>query len=66
MMANLEAVGGDVRRAVRAVALDGTSSTALLVDGATGRPLGPPKMYDEAQPAAAVDAVSVLAAAPTA
>lgn len=62
-MANLASIDSSVRAAVRGVAIDGTSSTALLVDGATGQPLGPPKMYDEAQPLAAVEAVAVRAIA---
>lgn len=59
MMANLVEIGGEVRAAVRGVAVDGTSSTALLVDASSGRPLGRPRMYDEAQPGPAVDSVRV-------
>ncbi len=58
---NLEALGADVTGAVRAVAVDGTSSTALLVDRRDGTQLAPPKLYNERQPDAAVAAVDVRA-----
>lgn len=38
-----------VKARLAAIAIDGTSATALLVDGETGRVLAAPKMYDEAQ-----------------
>lgn len=44
---------------VAAVAFDGTSSTSLLVDAATGRVLAAPKLYDEAQGPEAVQAAKV-------
>ena len=34
---------------ISAIAIDGTSSTALIVDRTTGRPISEPKMYNEAQ-----------------
>ena len=34
---------------IAAIAIDGTSSTALIVDRNTGRPISKPKMYNEAQ-----------------
>lgn len=44
---------------VQSVAFDGTSSTALLLDAATGRVLTAPKLYDEAQGPEAVAAAKV-------
>ena len=61
--AALHAVLGKLPESLKAhiqtVAVDGTSSTALLVDGRTGRMLAPPKMYFESQSAEAVEAVRV-------
>lgn len=57
-----ELLGGlpaDVRARVAALAIDGTSSTALLLDAADGRLLAPPKLYDEAQGPDAVAAAKV-------
>lgn len=48
-----------VTQQVQAVAFDGTSSTAMLVDAATGRVLAAPKLYDEAQGDEAVQAAKV-------
>ena len=48
-----------ITQQVQAVAFDGTSSTALLVDAASGRVLAAPKLYDEAQGPAAVQAAKV-------
>ena len=62
--ANLAEIGGEVRAAVRGVAVDGTSSTALLVDASSGRPSGRPRMYDEAQPEAAIESVAVCSLPP--
>ncbi len=60
LFANLEALGRGVLRSVRSIAIDGTSSTALLVDRqGSGALLAAPKLYNEGQPQAAVDAVSV-------
>ncbi|MBK8163162.1 MAG: FGGY-family carbohydrate kinase [Gammaproteobacteria bacterium] len=47
--------------AVRALAVDGTSATLLLADGA-GRPLGPALMYDDARSRA--EAARIAATAP--
>jgi sugar (pentulose or hexulose) kinase len=44
---------------VQAVAVDGTSSTSMLVDSTTGRVLAAPKLYDEAQGPEAVQAAKV-------
>lgn len=49
------------RARVSSVAIDGTSSTTLLIDGDTGRCLAPPKMYNEAQGAAAVARAKAMA-----
>jgi hypothetical protein len=45
----LGAIPGDLKPRVATIAVDGTSSTALLVDGDTGRCLALPKLYNEAQ-----------------
>lgn len=58
----IAALPASVTSQVHAVAFDGTSSTALLVDGATGRVLCAPKLYDEAQGPAAVAAAKVRSA----
>lgn len=49
----------DVAGRVQAVAIDGTSSTALLVDANTGKVLAAPKLYNETQGGAAVAAAEV-------
>ena len=52
---------------IHSVAFDGTSSTALLVDGSSGTLLAEPKMYNEAQaPDAAEAAVRMAPAGHTA
>jgi sugar (pentulose or hexulose) kinase len=51
----------DVVSDVGAVAFDGTSATAMLVDAATGQQLAAPKLYNEAQGAEAVAAAKVRA-----
>jgi hypothetical protein len=43
-----------------AVAFDGTSATALLLDRVSGRHLAAPKLYNEAQQPAAVAAAQVV------
>ena len=48
-----------IKQAVQSVAVDATSSTALLIDRRTGTMLAPPKMYFEAQPEAALAALQV-------
>jgi hypothetical protein len=45
----------DQRRHIRSIAVDGTSSTALLIDGETGQVLAEPKLYNEVQPDWAVE-----------
>jgi sugar (pentulose or hexulose) kinase len=57
----LASLPAGVRRQVRALAIDGTSSTSLLVDAASGRLLAPAKLYDEAQAPEAVQAAKVCA-----
>ena len=59
MLAVLAKLPQQVKAHIQTVAVDGTSSTALLVDGRTGRMLAPPKMYFESQSAEAVEAVRV-------
>ncbi|MCC6207708.1 MAG: FGGY-family carbohydrate kinase [Gammaproteobacteria bacterium] len=48
--------------AVRAIAVDGTSATLLLTD-ATGRPLGPALMYDDARSHAEAARIAAIAPA---
>lgn len=60
VFANLSELGGGVRRRLRSVSIDGTSSTALLVDRRSGAVLAQPKLYNEGQPDAAVAAVQVV------
>ena len=45
---------------VAAVAVDGTSGTVLMVDGATGEPIYPPMLYNEKRPDA-MPAVEAMA-----
>lgn len=59
LFSNLEALGGDVRKRLKSVAIDGTSSTAMLTDRRDGSVLASPKLYNEGQPDAAVAAVHV-------
>ena len=49
----------EVRAAATAIAVDGTSPTALLVDGGSGAQLAPPSFYTELPPADVVEAVKV-------
>lgn len=57
----MKAVPEEVRSKVTALAFDGTSGTALLVDKASGRVLAAPRMYNEAQAPEAVQAAGALA-----
>ncbi|KAI7842235.1 hypothetical protein COHA_004148 [Chlorella ohadii] len=57
----LDAVPQGQRQRVASLAIDGTSATTLLIDAASGRCLAPPKMYNEAQSAAAVARAKQLA-----
>lgn len=60
MYRNLKSLGPQLCGQVRGVAIDGTSSTALLVDGNSGEPLPlPPKLYNEAQPQPALEYIAV-------
>ena len=47
----LQDIPSDVKQRAKTLAIDGTSSTTLLIDAATGGPLPatPPKMYNDAQ-----------------
>ena len=49
----------EVREDVAALAIDGTSATALLVDMGSGRALLPAKLYNEAQGSEAVAVAKV-------
>lgn len=55
----IAALPTDVVANTHSIAIDGTSSTALLVDAATGTVLAPAKLYNEAQGPAAVAAAKV-------
>ena len=57
----LDAVPSAQRQRVASLAIDGTSATTMLIDAASGRCLAPPKMYNEAQSAAAVARAKQLA-----
>lgn len=45
----INSLPGNLRRNVSSVVIDGTSSTTLLIDAATGAVLQPPKLYNDAQ-----------------
>lgn len=49
LWALLDQLPAGVRQAAAAVAIDGTSATALLLDAATGAQLVAPKLYNESQ-----------------
>jgi sugar (pentulose or hexulose) kinase len=55
----LAAIPPELRAELASIAIDGTSATALLLDRASGHVLAPAKLYNEAQPAAAVAAAKV-------
>ena len=55
----LSSLPPEVREDVAALAIDGTSATALLVDMGSGRALLPAKLYNEAQGSEAVAAAKV-------
>ena len=57
LWALLDSLPADARARTAAVAFDGTSATAMLVDAATGRQLAPPLLYCDAMAAEAVAAV---------
>lgn len=57
----LDAIPADVKARVATIAIDGTSSTALLLDADTGEELAPPKMYNEAQAPEIVALVKAMA-----
>jgi D-ribulokinase len=44
----LEQIPGQLRREIRAIAINGTSSTVLACDG-SGQPVQPPMLYDDAR-----------------
>lgn len=59
----LGSLPAEQRRHVASLAIDGTSATTLLIDGATGACLAPPKMYNDAQGADAVARAKQIAPA---
>ena len=56
----LDRVPSEISSRVAAVAVDGTSGTVLMVDGATGEPVYPPMLYNEKRPDA-MPAVEAMA-----
>jgi sugar (pentulose or hexulose) kinase len=60
LWALLEGLPADVRAAAAAIAVDGTSASALLVDGETGAPLTAPLMYNDACPDALPGTIGAL------
>jgi hypothetical protein len=56
----LEGLPADVRAAAAAIAVDGTSASAMLVDDVTGAPLTAPLMYNDACPDAMPGAARVV------
>ena len=59
----LQSLSPQVRGNIRSIAVDGTSSTAILLDANSGSALAPPKLYNEAQDAQAVEAAASTAPA---
>lgn len=57
----LESIPADIKSRIASVAIDGTSSTTLLLDSISGDLLQPPKMYNEAQGPAVVQRVKAMA-----
>lgn len=55
----LESLPIQLKGRVVSLAIDGTSATTLLVDGASGEPLADPKLYNEAQSAEVVQRAKV-------
>ena len=62
LWAMLDALPGDIRKSVKSIAVDGTSGTALIVDGDSGDPVYPPMLYNEKRDDA-VDAIEKIAPA---
>ena len=56
----LEGLPADVRAAAAAIAVDGTSASAMLVDDVTGAPLTAPLMYNDACPDAMPGAARIV------
>jgi sugar (pentulose or hexulose) kinase len=57
----IDSIPTDIKGTITCLAIDGTSSTTLLIDAATGELLQPPKMYNEAQEPHIVDIVKTMA-----
>eukprot|EP00892_Ulva_mutabilis_P009214 jgi/Ulvmu1/6665/UM003_0303.1 len=56
----LQQLPGDLKQQTKRLAFDGTSATAMLLDRHTGAVLEPPKLYNEVQPQASVEATAAL------
>ncbi len=56
----IEKIPAPLRREVRALAIDGTSSTVLLCD-AVGRPIDPPLLYNDGRGVAMMDTLRAIA-----
>ena len=57
----LQSLDHQIRQSIRSIAIDGTSSTAILVDALSGASLAAPKLYNEAQAQQAVDLAAQIA-----
>ena len=57
----LQSLDHQHRQSIRSIAIDGTSSTAILVDALSGTALAAPKLYNEAQGQQAVDLAAQIA-----
>src|SRR6476469_10373588 len=62
LFALIEKIPLDLRQAIRAIAIDGTSSTVLVCNSA-GRPVGEPILYNDGRGAAVLEMVQAIAPA---
>jgi len=60
LLALIEQIPQELRREVRAIAIDGTSSTVLLCDAA-GRLVAPPLLYNDGQGVAVIEKLKAVA-----
>ena len=60
LFALIAGIPQELRRAVRAIAIDGTSSTVLLCDQ-TGRPVDAPLLYDDGRGVAVMETLKAIA-----
>jgi sugar (pentulose or hexulose) kinase len=62
LFALIEKIPLNIRQAIRAIAIDGTSSTVLVCNSA-GRPIGEPLLYNDGRGAAVLEMVQAIAPA---